>query len=64
MTNLQFGAGDCGQDLHLTDSRTVSMVLFTSAVKGLTIQDFNLARQIDKHTVLYSSQWLKANPRM
>lgn len=53
-----------GQDLHLTDSRTVNLVLSTPAVKGLTIQDFDLARQIDKNDVQYSSTWLKENPQV
>lgn len=51
-------------DLHLTDSRTVNLLLSTPAVKGLTIQDFNLARQIDKNDVQYSSTWLKENPQV
>lgn len=51
-------------ELHLTDSRTINLVLSTAAVKGLTIQDFNLAKQIDESNVLYSSKWLKGNPSM
>lgn len=52
------------QDLHLTDSRNVSLVLSTPAVQGLSLQDFNLAIRIDESDVQYSPKWIKENPHL
>jgi hypothetical protein len=50
------------QDLHLTDYRTVRVVLSTHAIQGLSALDFSLAARIDKIDVAYSPKWLRENP--
>ncbi|CAK9260692.1 unnamed protein product [Sphagnum jensenii] len=49
-------------DLHLTDYRTVRVVLSTHAIQGLSALDFSLAARIDKIDVAYSPKWLRENP--
>lgn len=51
-------------NLHLTDAQTVNLVLSTPVVEGLTVPDFNLAREIDRIYVEYYSKTLKANPHV
>lgn len=44
-------------DLHLTDWRTVRLVLSTHSVGGLTTADFDLAAAFDTIPVVYSPKW-------
>ncbi len=46
------------QDLHLTDYRTVSVVLSTQSLGGLSSLDFTMAQYIDTIDVHYSPKWL------
>jgi len=53
-------------DLHLTSYRTVSVVIYTHKLGGLTIGDFELARRIDQDIdcVIYSPKWRRENDWM
>jgi 4a-hydroxytetrahydrobiopterin dehydratase len=46
-------------DLHLTDYRSVRVVVSTHAVGGLTIFDLILASKLDEVDVEYSPKWLR-----
>ncbi|CAM6050961.1 unnamed protein product [Sphagnum compactum] len=46
-------------DLHLTDYRTVSVVLSTQSLGGLSSLDFTMAQYIDTIDVHYSPKWLR-----
>jgi 4a-hydroxytetrahydrobiopterin dehydratase len=47
-------------DLHLTDYRSVQVVICTHAVGGLTLFDLILASKIDEIPVVYSPKWLRS----
>lgn len=50
-------------DLHLTDYRTVEIVLWTHKVGGITQNDIALAKVFDSQLdVCYSPKWLKEHP--
>ena len=49
-------------DLHLTGYRNVEIVLYTHSLGGLSINDTELAKQIDEVKVEYSPKWLKSHP--
>ena len=49
-------------DLHLTGYRNVEIVLYTHSLGGLSINDIELAKQIDEVKVEYSPKWLKSHP--
>jgi pterin-4a-carbinolamine dehydratase len=50
-------------DLHLTDYRTVEIVLWTHKVGGITQNDITLAKVFDSQLdVCYSPKWLKEHP--
>ena len=49
-------------DFHLTSYRNVEVVVYTHSLKGLTENDFLLAREIDECKVLYSPKWLRQHP--
>ena len=42
-----------GQDLHLTDYQTVTVVLMTAPLRGLSMLDFNMAARINSIDVQY-----------
>ena len=44
-------------DLHLTSYRTVSVVIYTHKLGGLTMGDFELASRIDSVEAVYSPKW-------
>lgn len=46
-------------DLHLTDYRTVEVVVSTHSVGGLTMLDLILAAKLDEVDVEYSPKWLR-----
>lgn len=46
-------------DLHLTDFRSVRVVVSTHSVSGLTMFDLILAAKIDEVDVAYSPKWLR-----
>jgi 4a-hydroxytetrahydrobiopterin dehydratase len=46
-------------DLHLTDFRSVRVVISTHSVGGLTMPDLILAAKLDEIDVTYSPKWLK-----
>ena len=49
-------------DLHLTGYRNVEIVLYTHSLGGLSINDIELAKEIDEVKVEYSPKWLKSHP--
>ena len=49
-------------DLHLTGYRNVEIVLYTHSLGGLSINDIELAKEIDTVDVQYSPKWLKSHP--
>ncbi len=49
-------------DLHLTGYRNVEIVLYTHSLGGLSINDIELAKEIDDVKVEYSPKWLKSHP--
>lgn len=49
-------------DLHLTGYRNVEIVLYTHSLGGLSINDIELAKEIDTVKVEYSPKWLKSHP--
>ena len=49
-------------DLHLTGYRNVEIVLYTHSLGGLSINDIELAKEIDTVEVQYSPKWLKSHP--
>ena len=48
-------------DLHITSWNSVTVEIYTHSLLGLTQNDFDLANEIDKIEVAYSSKWLKEN---
>ena len=49
-------------DIHITQYRNVRLVVYSHGLRGLTDNDFNLAKAIDKDCVAtYSPKWLKDN---
>ena len=49
-------------DFHLTSYRNVQVDMYTHKVKGVTQNDIDMARMLDKVPVAYSPKWLKENP--
>ena len=49
----------CIRDRHLTDYRTVEVVVSTHSVGGLTMLDLILAAKLDEVDVEYSPKWLR-----
>lgn len=51
-------------DLHLTSYRNVVIVVHTSSIEGISENDLNLAKIVDKEVKIdYSRQWLKEHPQ-
>ena len=48
-------------DMHITSWNTVTIEIYTHSLLGLTQNDFDLANEIDKIEVVYSSKWRKEN---
>lgn len=48
-------------DLHITGYRVVRVVLFTHSVKGVTENDFIVAKLLDSLPVKYSPKWEKTH---
>eukprot|EP00541_Cyclophora_tenuis_P012304 CAMPEP_0116550858 /NCGR_PEP_ID=MMETSP0397-20121206/5651_1 /TAXON_ID=216820 /ORGANISM="Cyclophora tenuis, Strain ECT3854" /LENGTH=183 /DNA_ID=CAMNT_0004075717 /DNA_START=10 /DNA_END=561 /DNA_ORIENTATION=- len=50
-------------DFHLTEYRSVEIVLFTHKLRGITTNDLVLARMFDSEVqVSYSPKWLRDHP--
>jgi len=49
---------------HLTSYRNVVIVVHTSSIEGISENDLNLAKIVDKEVKIdYSRQWLKEHPQ-
>jgi pterin-4a-carbinolamine dehydratase len=49
-------------DFHLTEYRTVSVVIYTHKLMGVTEQDLNLARLFSEEVrIEYSPKWLRGS---